>query len=216
MERKRVQPVLAGATLALEPGEKVALLGDSGSGKSTLASLMVALRTPRGCSITLDGVPLDKLPLGELRRRVALVPHEIETFTASIAENIAIVEPEIERTRIEHAAAVACIDSDIRAARGGYDAILGGPDGVELSAGQRQRLGIARAVLVRPEVLILDESTSAIDIDTERKVIASLMAGLPATTMIAITHRPSVAQQMGRCLRIKGGAMQSIPTSPWP
>ena len=205
------RPVLTGTSLSLAPGERLALLGDSGSGKSTLASLLVALRTPLAGAIALDGIPLSRLPLGELRRRVALVPHEIETFTASMAENIAIAEPGAERARIERAAAVAGIDADIRATRGGYDAILGGQGGVELSAGQRQRLGIARAVLARPELLILDESTSALDIETERRVLDGIAAELPATTVLAITHRPSVASRMGRSLRLVDGMVQTTP-----
>ena len=91
--------------------------------------------------------------------------------------------------------------------------MLGGQGGVELSAGQRQRLGIARAVLARPELLILDESTSALDLDTERRVLDGLATELPATTVLAITHRPSVASRMGRSLKLVDGMVQ---TNPWP
>jgi ABC-type bacteriocin/lantibiotic exporter with double-glycine peptidase domain len=208
------RPVLSGVTLTLAPGDRVALLGDSGSGKSTLASLLVALREPLGGSVALDGVPLNKVPLGELRRRVVLIPHDIETFTATIAENIAIAEPAAERARIESAATVACVDADIRAMNDGYDAILGGPGGVELSAGQRQRLGIARAVLARPEVLIMDESTSALDIETETRVLRNLLTELPSTTILAITHRPSVANAMGRCVKLSHGTVETTPEAP--
>jgi ABC-type bacteriocin/lantibiotic exporter with double-glycine peptidase domain len=195
----RERPVLSQATLTLIHGERVALTGASGLGKTTLASLIVALRTAHRGSITLDGTPIEQVPLGELRRRVVLVPHEIEIFTGTVAENIALGEPEADRVHIEEAARIACLDADIAALRSGYDTFLG-QGAAELSAGQKQRLGIARALMRRPELLILDESTSALDLETEGKVLDNLLASLPGTTILAITHRASVAKRMTRAI----------------
>lgn len=194
-------PVLDGLTFEFAPGERVALIGPSGIGKSTLASLLFALRHPQSGSIEIDGVPADRIALSELRRRILVVPHEIETFTGSVAENIALDETLKDRTRIEAAAAMAGIDPDIKALPQGYDTMLG-QGGVELSAGQKQRLGIARALLRRPDILILDESTSSLDLATEQRVLDSLMRHLPGTTIIAITHRASVVERMDRSVRL--------------
>jgi ABC-type bacteriocin/lantibiotic exporter with double-glycine peptidase domain len=193
------RPLLSQATLSLAHGEKVALTGASGLGKTTLGSLIVALRAAVGGAITLDGTPIAQLPLGTLRRRIALVPHDIEIFTGTVAENIALGEPAAERAHIELAARMACLHDDIEALADGYDTFLG-QGTVELSAGQRQQLGIARALVRPPEVLILDESTSALDSETERKVLDNLLTRLPGTTILAITHRASVALRMSRMI----------------
>jgi ATP-binding cassette, subfamily B, bacterial len=193
--------ILRNLSLTLEPGERVALTGPSGIGKSTLASLIFALRQPLAGAITLDGVPIADVPLGELRRRVALVPHEIDMFTGSIAENIALPLAAPDAAAVERAARLACLHDDIMRLPDGYDTRLG-EGGLELSAGQKQRLGLARALLLAPEVLVLDESTSALDLATEARVLDNLLAYLPGTGMLAITHRVSVAERMDRSVCI--------------
>ncbi len=199
------RPVLERFSLTLEPGERVALTGPSGVGKSTLASLMFGVRGVAQGSITLDGVPLPQIPLAELRRRIVVVPHDIDVFTGTVAENIALGAPEAGRAAVEDAARVACVDDDIRALPDGYDTLLG-QGGVDLSAGQRQRLGIARAVLLGAGILILDESTASLDLDTERRVLDNLLGRMADATVLAITHRDSVARRMQRSLDIRHGA----------
>jgi ABC-type bacteriocin/lantibiotic exporter with double-glycine peptidase domain len=193
------RPVLSQATLTLAHGEKVALTGVSGLGKTTLAGLIVGLRAAQGGTLTLDGTPIEKVPLGVLRRRIALVPHEVEIFTGTVAENIALGESAADRMHVEVAARIACLDADIAALKDGYETMLG-QGAVELSAGQKQRLGIARALMRRPEVLILDESTSALDLATEAEVLDRLFTNLVGTTILAITHRASVAARMQRAI----------------
>jgi ABC-type bacteriocin/lantibiotic exporter with double-glycine peptidase domain len=194
-------PVLQDLWFSLAPGDKVAVVGPSGIGKSTLASLLFGARRPERGAILLDGKPLETIPLGELRRRIVVVPHEIDTFTGSVAENLTIGLPATGTLDIRKAAAIAGIDADIMRLPQGYDTWLG-QGGVDLSAGQRQRLGIARALLLAPDILILDESTSSLDSATETRVLDALLSHCASTTIVAITHRPSVAQRMLRSIVI--------------
>jgi len=194
-------PVLHDLSFSLAPGDKVAVVGPSGIGKSTLASLLFAARRPERGAILLDGRPLEAIPLGELRRRIVVVPHEIDTFTGSVAENLTIGLPATGAPDIRKAASIAAIDADIMRLPQGYDTLLG-QGGVDLSAGQRQRLGIARALLLAPDILILDESTSSLDAATETRVLDALLSHCVETTIVAITHRASVAQRMQRNIAI--------------
>lgn len=203
--------VLRDFSCAFEAGEKVALVGPSGIGKTTLASLIFFARQPDGGTIALDGVPLADIPLADLRQRIVVVPHEIDVFTGSVADNIALGFAPADLGDVMKAATLACIDTEIRALPQGYDTLLG-QGGVELSAGQKQRLGIARALLRRPGILVLDESTSSLDLATERRVLDALIGRLRDTTIIAITHRASVVERMDRVIRIDG-AEDRLPDS---
>ncbi|MBN8964381.1 MAG: ATP-binding cassette domain-containing protein, partial [Rhizobiales bacterium] len=194
-------PVLSGVSCTFDPGERVALVGPSGIGKSTLASLIFAARTPNRGNIRLDSIPLDQIPLDELRQRIVVVPHEIDVFTGTVTDNICLDPAWTDAGAVKAAVVVAGIESDIRALPQGYETMLG-QGGVDLSAGQKQRLGIARAVLRRPDILVLDESTSALDAETERRVLDALLDALPQTTIVAITHRPSVMARMDRSIEI--------------
>ncbi len=193
-------PVLAGLSCAFAPGERVAVVGPSGIGKSTLASLIFSARRPDAGVLRLDGVPFDDIPLAVLRRRIAVVPHEIDVFTGTVAENIAL-DIDCDHAGIERATHIACLDAEIAALSLGYETLLG-QGGVELSAGQKQRLGIARAVLRDPDILVLDESTSSLDLATERRVMDRVLEHFSRATVIAITHRASVMERMARIIEI--------------
>jgi ABC-type bacteriocin/lantibiotic exporter with double-glycine peptidase domain len=194
-------PVLADVSCSFAPGERVALVGPSGIGKSTLASLMFAARRPGNGAITLDGVPLAEIPLAELRRRIVVVPHEIDVFTGTVAENIALDPLQVDRGQVIAAATRAGIDAEIMTLPQGYDTLLG-QGGADLSAGQKQRIGIARAILRGPDILVLDESTSSLDLATERRVLDSLLSYRQDMTIIAITHRASVVERMDRTVTL--------------
>lgn len=194
-------PVLAGLSCVFEPGERVAVVGPSGIGKSTLASLIFAARRPDDGVMRLNGVPIERIPLAILRQRILIVPHEIDIFTGTVAENIALGARESGLESIANAVRIAGLDAEIGALPQGYDTLLG-QGGVDLSAGQKQRIGIARAVLRAPDILVLDESTSALDLATERRVLDKLLEHLPRATVIAITHRSSVVERMERAIEI--------------
>ncbi len=194
-------PVIAALSCVFQSGERVALIGPSGIGKSTLASLIFAARHPNGGLIRLGGVPIERIPLAVLRQRILVVPHEIDVFTGTIRENIALGASEFVLESIVNAVRIAGLEADIAALPGGYDTMLG-QGGVILSAGQMQRIGIARAVLREPDVLILDESTSSLDLATERRVLDELLEHFSGTTVLAITHRASVVERMGRVIEI--------------
>jgi ABC-type bacteriocin/lantibiotic exporter with double-glycine peptidase domain len=192
-------PVLANVSCSFAPGERVALVGPSGIGKSTLASMIFAARRPGDGSITLDGIPLAEIPLAELRQRIVVVPHEVDVFTGSAAENIGLDPLPLDRDEVIAAATLAGIDAEIMSLPQGYDTLLG-QGGVDLSAGQKQRLGIARAILRQPDILVLDESTSSLDLAMERRVLDNLLSHRQDMTIIAITHRASVADRMERTI----------------
>lgn len=194
------QPVIDRLSFTLAPGETLALLGRSGVGKSTLANLLIRARQGEG-EIRLGDRRSAEVPLGAWRRRIVVVPHEIDIFTGSVAENIALPKPDAGREEIAMAATLAGLADDIAGLPDGYDTRLG-QDGVELSAGQKQRLGLARAMFFTPDVLILDESTSALDPATERRVLDTLLQRHAGAAVLAITHRDSVAARMDRILRL--------------
>lgn len=194
------RPVIDRLSFTLAPGERVALLGKSGIGKSTLANLLIRARHGEG-SIRLGRTEASDFPLGDWRSRIVVVPHEIDVFTGTVAENIALARPELARADVVAAAGLAGLADDVAGLPDGYDTLLG-QGGVELSAGQRQRLGLARAMTGDPEVLILDESTSALDPATEKRVLDALLRHHADAAVLAITHRESVAARMDRVLQL--------------
>jgi ATP-binding cassette subfamily B protein len=196
--------VLRDASFAVAPGELVAIVGPSGSGKSTIADLLVRLIDPDAGVIRLDGHDLRTVSLDDLRRRVVLVDQEPFVFHASIAENIRYGRPEASDEAVRAAARAAGIDEFVNRQPDGYATIVG-ERGAALSAGERQRLAIARALLAEPDVLVLDEPTAALDPATERHVVGEYRRLMRGKTVLVITHRPAVAQAADRVLRVEHG-----------
>jgi ATP-binding cassette subfamily B protein len=195
--------VLDHFSLSARPGEVVAIVGPSGSGKSTIADLLLRLLDPDGGEIRLDGVSLRALKLDDLRRRVALVDQEPCLLHASIAENIRYAQPDATDAQLKTAARLAALDRFIDALPDGYDTIVG-ERGLALSAGERQRIALARAFLVDPAVLVLDEPTAALDAVTERQVVEGYEAVMRGRTTIVITHRLDVAARADRTIVLGG------------
>ncbi len=197
-----VPPALEGVSLAIEPGQLVAVVGASGSGKSTLAGLLAALLEPASGQILFDGHPIAQLPRAWLRAQVAYVPQRSYLFGASIRANIALAHPDLPLARVIEAARLAEIHEEIRRLPMGYETVLA-DGGTSLSGGQQQRLALARALVARPRILILDEATSALDTVTERKIQANLER--LRTTRIVAAHRLSTVRRADRIFVIAAG-----------
>ncbi|MFC8914484.1 ABC transporter ATP-binding protein [Streptomyces sp. NPDC057116] len=196
--------VLPRFSLTVPAGQTVAVVGSTGAGKSTLAKLLARFYDPTGGRVLLDGVDLRELATPELRRGVVMVTQEAFLFSGTVAENIAIGRPEATREEIERAAK----------AIGAHDFIAGLPEGYDtdvrkrggrISAGQRQLVAFARALLADPAVLILDEATSSLDVPGERAVQRAMDTVLHGRTAVVIAHRLSTVEIADRVLVMEGG-----------
>jgi len=191
-------------TLAVAPGERVALVGPSGAGKSTLFSLLLRFYDVDKGSVTLDGVDLRALDPLDLRKAIALAPQDPVIFGLSVAENISYGREGASREAIVSAAKRAQAHDFISALPQGYDTLLG-ERGVTLSGGQRQRLAIARAILADAPVLLLDEATSALDAENEAAVQAALHDVMEGRTSIVIAHRLATVLEADRIVVLEEG-----------
>jgi len=197
-------PVLDNISLEIPAGSFYAILGPSGVGKSTFADLLVRYLDPDQGRILIDGRDIRYASLEDLRRQVILVDQSPYLFNVSIAENIAYAFPKATPRAIEEAGRAAGLDELIARLPEGYQTRTG-ERGLALSAGERQRIALARAFLRRPSVLILDEPTSALDGHTEKRIATNLRTALPGCTLIVITHRPALAEIADAVISIQGG-----------
>ncbi|ODU69068.1 MAG: ABC transporter [Novosphingobium sp. SCN 66-18] len=188
------EPVLAGVDLFIPAGSFCAILGESGAGKSTMADLMVRFLDPQQGRILIDGHDLRQTRLADLRHEVLLVDQAPYLFNDTIAGNIAFAMDGVPRARIAQAAAAAGLEPLLRRLPQGLDTRTG-ERGMALSAGERQRIALARALLREPSVLILDEPTAALDEGTEQRVADGLRSALPQATIVVITHKPALARR---------------------
>ena len=179
---------LSNINLSINSGQFVALVGQSGSGKSTLTKLLSRLYEPLQGKISIDNVDISKVELYSLRRQIGIVPQESILFDGSVQDNISLTNPEASVEEIINAARIASAHDFIMELPSGY-ATKVGERGSSLSGGQRQRIAIARSILQNPNILIMDESTSALDFETERKVSLNLMEYFRGKTVLFITHR---------------------------
>ncbi len=198
------QKALDDVSLEIKPGEVVAIVGPSGAGKSTIFNLALRFYDPGAGSVDIDGVPIDKADLGALRRKIALVPQEINIFADSIIENIRYGTGNMPQAKVEAAARAALAHDFIEEIPGGYAAMLG-EHGVNLSGGQRQRIAIARAILHESPILLLDEATSALDADSEKKVQEALEHAMEGRTTLIIAHRLATVKRADRIIVLKEG-----------
>jgi ATP-binding cassette, subfamily B, multidrug efflux pump len=202
-------PVLDDISLEIEPGETAAFIGATGSGKSTLISLLPRLHNPPRGTVFLDGVDVREIPLATLRGGIGFVPQEPFLFSDTLAENILFgVSTKAERRGIEtpmlDAVAVARLDKDLAAFPKGYDTLIG-ERGITLSGGQKQRTAIARALMVDPRVLILDDAMSAVDTYTEEEILVRLRDVMRQRTSLMVSHRVSTVRQADRIFVLDRG-----------
>ncbi|MDE2301109.1 MAG: ATP-binding cassette domain-containing protein [Sphingomonadales bacterium] len=195
---------LADFSLAIEPGETVAIVGPSGAGKSTLFLLAGRFYDPQAGTIKLDGVPLPSADPADIRRRIALVPQEGVLFAASARDNLRYGNWEASDAAIWEAARAANAESFLRELPQGLDTFLG-EDGGRLSGGQRQRIAIARALLRDAPILLLDEATSALDAQSERLVQEALDRLMQSRTTLVIAHRLATVRQADRIIVMDAG-----------
>ena len=196
-------PVLDGVSFSVRAGETLAVVGPSGCGKSTIADLMLRLLDPDSGVVRVDGHDLRTVKLKDLRRHVVLVDQEPFVFHATIAENLRYASPEASQQELESAARAAGIADFIQGLPLQYETQVG-ERGTALSAGERQRIAIARAFLADPAVLVLDEPTASLDPISERQVMAGYEAIMRGRTTILISHRLEVACQADRIVVLDG------------
>jgi ATP-binding cassette subfamily B protein len=198
--------VLPRFDLRLPAGQTVAVVGATGAGKSTLAKLLARFYDPTSGRVTLDGVELRDLALSDLRRGVVMVTQEAFLFSGTVADNIAIGRPDASRAEIERAAKAIGAHEFISALPDGYDTDVRKRGG-RISAGQRQLVAFARALLADPAVLILDEATSSLDVPGERAVQRAMSTVLEGRTAIVIAHRLSTVEIADRVLVMEHGGI---------
>lgn len=204
------EDVLRDVTLAIRQGQHVAIVGPSGEGKTTLSQVLARLLEPQAGDVTVDGRTLD---LDHHRRSVLVVPHTVAIFSASLRENVRLWDEEIDDAAVRNALRLAelerlAVDSPL-----GLDVPLGA-NGNPLSAGQRQRIGLARAFVRRPDTLILDEATSALDVATEQNVLRNVREHMRGKALLVVTHRVHVAESFAHVLHVHRGRIVPNDAAP--
>ncbi|WP_019909705.1 ABC transporter ATP-binding protein [Paenibacillus sp. HW567] len=201
--------ILEGISFAVQPGQRVAIMGATGSGKSSLVGLIPRLYEQNSGIIRIDGIPNTELDVTKLRRAIGYVPQEVLLFSGSVRDNIAWGNPHATQEEIEQAAAAAQIHDTVKEFPHGYDTMLG-QRGVNLSGGQKQRLTIARALVRKPAILILDDSTSALDTVTEGRLLAELKQ--MSCTTVLITQKISSTVSADLILLLDEGCLTAQGT----
>lgn len=204
------QPVLRNVSLHAAPGETIAIVGETGSGKSTLTKLVNRIYDIDSGRILIDGIDVRDWNLDSLRSQISVIEQDVTLFSRSVAENIAFgVGQNADRERIVQAARDAQAHEFIVALEKGYDTVIG-ERGITLSGGQRQRLAIARALLTSPRMLVLDDSTSAIDSATEDEIQQAMHRLLEGRTTLLITHRLSQIRWSDKVLLLRRGEVEAF------
>ncbi len=180
--------VLKGVDMSVKPGQIVGIVGPTGSGKTTLANVLIGMLTPESGSISIDGTPLKEIDKKHLRKHVSLVMQNTFLFAKSIEENIKISSDHLGRNEVERAAKISSIHESILGFEEGYETLVG-EKGVSLSGGQKQRVSIARKIIEDSKLIIFDDSLSAVDTDTEIKIIDALKELKDTLGIVLISHR---------------------------
>nr|WP_245354349.1 ABC transporter ATP-binding protein [Brachybacterium sacelli] len=205
------EDVLHGIDFHVDPGEKIALVGESGGGKSTIVNLLLGLYEPRQGSVEVVGRPSADLPLEQLRSRIGVVFQDASLFSGTIRENIAYGRPGASDEEVVEAARRANAEAFVLRFPDGYEQVIG-ERGLKLSGGQRQRIAVARAILKDAPVLVLDEATSALDTKAEIQVQKGLDELMAGRTSLIIAHRLSTIAEVDRIVTLRDGNIDEIGT----
>jgi len=205
------RPVLRHVSFEVPPGEMIGLVGHSGAGKSTTINLICRFYDPDEGEVLIDGIPIRRLRLEDLHSHMGVVPQDTFLFSGTIAENISYAKPGATREEIVRAAKIANAHDFILRKPDGYETLVG-EGGAGLPAGERQRVAIARAVLHNPRILILDEATSQVDVQTEKQIQEAINRLAEGRTTVAIAHRLSTLKNADRLLVLKNGEIAEIGT----
>lgn len=197
-------PILKNVSFTVEPYQRVALVGPTGCGKTTLVKLLLLLYEPQEGTILLDGIDIRNYPLDELRRHIGYIEQDIYLFSRTISENIAFGRPNATQEEIIAMAELAQVNEFVQEFPQEYDTIVG-ERGTRLSGGEKQRVAIARAFLTDPEVLILDDSVSAVDSETEEKITRAMENIVKNRTTLIITHRLHTIRTSDKIIVLKQG-----------
>ena len=200
---------LRDVSFTIRAGERVGIVGRTGSGKTTVVDLILRTCNVPDGSVFVDGRDVNTVPIRDVRRAAAYVPQDNFLFSDTIARNIDFTETVPDRERVSIAAVLADVDGDVRDFPLGYDTVLG-ERGVTVSGGQKQRISIARALIKDAPILILDDSVSAVDTQTERAILDNLKQTRKGRTTILIAHRISTVEQMDRIIFLEDGAVTAV------
>jgi ATP-binding cassette subfamily C protein CydCD len=198
--------------LEVQPGETIALTGPSGCGKSTVLSVVLGLRRPDAGTVRLGGVDLTDLDLDDWRRHVAWVPQRPHLFARTVAENIRLGRPDASDAHVAAALDAAGLAEVVRRLPHGADTLLG-EGGAGLSAGERQRLALARAFVRNAPLLLLDEPTASLDSETEAEVLAAVRALAFGRTALIVAHRPALAALADRVVELPPPPVPAGPSA---
>ena len=197
-------PALSGVNLHIPHGTTLGITGLVGSGKTTLMKLLMKIHEPGTGGITVDGIDINKISRKSLQETIVYVPQEITVFSGTVSDNITFINPNITREQVEQAAKTAGIYEQIMEFREGFETVVG-ERGLSLSGGQRQRLAIARALVLKPEVLILDDVLSSLDPQTESTVIANVIKAMRGKTVVIISNKISSVNGLSQIAVMKDG-----------
>ena len=207
----RETPVLENVSFKLEKGQTLGVVGRTGTGKTTLVNLLMRVFEPAEGQLFIGGREIHEIPLKQLRDTMGYVPQDNFLFSDTISENIRFGDRSKTQEDIEEAAKAACVHENIVDFAEGYNTMVG-ERGVSLSGGQKQRIAIARALVLDPEILILDDSVSAVDTDTEEKILKHLRETRKGKTNIIIAHRISTLQDADKIIVIDGARIAEMGT----
>jgi ATP-binding cassette, subfamily B, multidrug efflux pump len=197
-------PILSNINLRVPAGSTVAIIGPTGSGKTTLAALVARLWDAPAGELLVDGRPIREWPLETLRRAIGYVPQDTYLFGETLGENIAFGLAQYDAERVREAAEIANLEGDIEDFAEKYETMVG-ERGITLSGGQKQRTAIARALVRDPRILILDDSLSAVDTQTEERILTRLRGIMAGRTTILISHRTSTVQDADQIVVLRDG-----------